>query len=43
MRDPRMKIYEIAYRVGFQSDKYFSRVFKQVTGKSPSEYRQDLE
>jgi two-component system response regulator YesN len=42
LRDPRMKIYEIAYRVGFQSDKYFSRVFKKVTGKSPSEYRQEL-
>jgi two-component system response regulator YesN len=43
MHDPRMKIYEIAYHVGFRSEKYFSRVFKKVTGKSPSEYRQGLE
>ncbi|MCI8835876.1 MAG: helix-turn-helix domain-containing protein [Ruminococcus sp.] len=33
------KIYEIAYKVGFKDEKYFSRVFKKVTGVSPSEYK----
>lgn len=43
MHDSRMKVYEIAYCVGFRNEKYFSRVFKKVMGKSPSEYRQGLE
>ncbi len=34
-----LKNYEIAYRVGFKDEKYFSRVFKKVKGMSPSEYR----
>jgi AraC-like DNA-binding protein len=33
-----MKIKEIANAVGFQDQYYFSRVFKKVTGKSPSEW-----
>lgn len=34
-----LKTYEIAYKVGFKDEKYFSRVFKKITGQSPSEYR----
>lgn len=34
-----LKTYEIAYKVGFHDEKYFSKVFKKVTGQSPSEYR----
>jgi transcriptional regulator GlxA family with amidase domain len=30
---------EIAYELGFQSTFYFSRLFKNKTGKNPSEYR----
>ncbi len=33
------KTYEIAFKVGFKDEKYFSKVFKKVTGKSPSEYK----
>ena len=33
------KNYEIAYRVGFRDEKYFSRVFKKVKGQTPREYR----
>jgi YesN/AraC family two-component response regulator len=34
-----LKTYEIAYKVGFQDEKYFSKVFKKLKGVSPSEYR----
>lgn len=34
----KYKTYEISNRVGYKSSKYFSRVFKQFTGLSPSEY-----
>lgn len=33
------KIYEIAYKVGFQDEKYFTKVFKKIKGVSPKEYR----
>lgn len=33
------KTYEIAYKVGFRDEKYFSKVFRKVKGCSPSEYR----
>jgi Response regulator containing CheY-like receiver domain and AraC-type DNA-binding domain len=42
MHDGRMKIYEIAFKVGFRDEKYFSKVFKKVTGQSPTEYRAAL-
>lgn len=32
-------IYSVAEKVGFQDDKYFSKFFKQQTGKLPSELR----
>lgn len=34
-----LKTYEIAYKVGFRDEKYFSKVFKKVIGQSPSEFR----
>lgn len=34
------KVYEVAEAVGYSDAKYFSRVFKKVTGQSPGEYRQ---
>ena len=38
------KIYEVAARVGFgNNSQYFSQVFKQYTGLSPSEYRKKIE
>jgi two-component system response regulator YesN len=33
-----LKTYEIAYRVGFQDEKYFARVFRKVMGVSPKQY-----
>ncbi len=36
-----LSISEVATRVGFDDINYFSRKFKQLTGKTPSEYRID--
>ena len=36
------KIVEIAYECGFNSKATFNRVFKKLTGKSPSEYKKVL-
>ena len=36
------RISEIAFDVGFQSLSQFNRVFKKVSGKSPTEYRAEL-
>ncbi|WP_455714692.1 response regulator transcription factor [Anaerosporobacter sp.] len=33
------KTYEIAYKIGFNDEKYFSKVFKKIKGMSPSEYK----
>ncbi|UQZ82666.1 putative response regulatory protein [Paenibacillus konkukensis] len=37
--DPTLKMYEIASKVGYQSQHYFSHAFKKMTGVSPLEYR----
>lgn len=39
LRQNYLKTYEIAYKVGFRDEKYFSKVFKKIKGQSPSEYR----
>lgn len=39
LRQNYLKTYEIAYKVGFKDEKYFSKVFKKLKGQSPSEYR----
>ncbi|MBB3110731.1 two-component system response regulator YesN [Paenibacillus phyllosphaerae] len=39
---PQLKISQIAEKVGFQDEKYFSKVFKKQTGCSPGEYRKQL-
>ena len=42
MHDERKKVYEIAFLVGFHDEKYFSRVFRKITGKTPSEYKKEI-
>jgi len=37
-----LRISEIAYEIGFQSLTHFNRVFKKITGQSPTEYRSQL-
>lgn len=38
----RMPITNIGYEAGFKDPSYFARVFKQILGCTPSEYRQEL-
>jgi AraC-like DNA-binding protein len=40
--DPQLNISDVAFEVGFNDPKYFSRVFRKVYGLSPSEYFRDL-
>jgi AraC-like DNA-binding protein/ligand-binding sensor protein len=40
--NPNLRISEIAFEVGFQSLTHFNRVFKKITGMSPSHYRSQL-
>lgn len=41
LEDSHMKIREIAELVGFRDSRYFSQVFQKVSGKAPSEYRDE--
>lgn len=34
-----LKTYEIAYKVGFKDEKYFSKVFRKLKGMFPKDYR----
>jgi two-component system, response regulator YesN len=42
LRNPHLKIYEVAYQIGYHNEKYFSKVFKKSTGISPIEYRNSV-
>lgn len=40
LRNPKLRISEIAFEAGFQSLTHFNRLFLQLTGESPSKYRE---
>lgn len=42
LRNSKDKIYIIAQEIGFSSQPYFIRVFKNITGVSPNEYRKSM-
>jgi len=39
LRDPHYKVYEVSEKIGYRSNRYFTKVFKNYTGYTPSEYR----
>lgn len=41
-RDPKETIMEVMYDVGFNSKSSFNTIFKQKTGKTPSEYKRSF-
>ena len=41
LRESDKNISEVAYACGFTDPKYFSRSFRQSTGKTPTEYREE--
>lgn len=42
LHNPKLRISEVAFEVGFQSLSQFNRAFKNVIGKAPNEYRKSL-
>lgn len=41
LRTTNLPVNEIAHRAGYDEYYYFTRVFKKMTGKTPTEYRQE--
>jgi two-component system, response regulator YesN len=39
LKNPTLKLYEVAGKVGFNDPNYFAKVFKKAFGYKPSEYR----
>lgn len=42
LKDNSLNISEVAYRIGFNDPRYFSRCFKNEIGLSPKEYRESI-
>lgn len=42
LADKGLSIQEVSEKAGFSHQRYFSTVFKQMYGVTPSQYRQDL-
>lgn len=42
LRDPELSVLDISEQLGFSTQSYFGQVFKEITGMSPGQYRQDL-
>ncbi|GAB2539020.1 response regulator transcription factor [Gracilibacillus alcaliphilus] len=42
LKDPDMRVYDIAQEVGYHDAKHFSKVFQRYLGMTPTEYRLDI-
>ncbi|HEX3046483.1 MAG TPA: helix-turn-helix transcriptional regulator, partial [Bacillota bacterium] len=43
LKDFHWKIYEIAIQTGYKDEKYFSQIFKKITGMTPHQYRESFQ
>ena len=41
--EKELTVYQVAYTVGYEDRKYFSREFKKQFGVNPSEYNESVE
>lgn len=41
LKNSNVKVYQVAPLVGYQDPRYFTQVFKKVTGMTPSEFREE--
>lgn len=39
LKDPQIRIYEVAVRCGYNDQRYFSVIFKRIMGLTPNEFR----
>lgn len=42
LANPQVRVSEVAFEVGFQSLTHFNRVFKEISGLSPTRYREEV-
>lgn len=42
LRNPRNKLYDICYAVGYADPSYFTKLFKKIAGVTPSAYRDSI-
>lgn len=42
LSDSNMKVNQVSQQVGFDDEKYFSRLFKKTTGMSPADYQKQI-
>ena len=42
LKDPSVKVYEVADLVGYSDARYFSQIFRKLTGVTPKEFRDSL-
>jgi two-component system response regulator YesN len=40
LKDPLLKVYEVGEQVGYSDIKYFTKIFKEMEGMTPAEYRE---
>jgi AraC family transcriptional regulator len=42
LRTPEMRVLDVAVACGFKTQQHFARVFRQMCGVSPTEYRMEF-